>query len=299
MVVGQFTQETSLAVIGGGAGGYTAALRAAELGVQTVLVDPDGACPHHWWLYSKTLSDVGRLMRLAAHASQRGVEFARPDFDLHKLRQWTRQMSETLTTQLQERCTELGVEVIRGTASFENARQIMVHNGPRLRFKRAIVATGATPVPPPGGWGDSRRVTDWTGVGEAETLPARLLILGGGPTAVELADTYAALGCTVAIATPAERLLPETDPDLVRPLESRLARTLDEISVATTVSAIAANAKKVQVDFKFDGATSQRTFDHVMYGTLDNVLLPDLGIIAAAFVANMFFIIIFIFIYTY
>ncbi len=263
MVVGQFTQETTLAVIGGGAGGYAAALRASELDVPTILVDPLGACPHLAWLGSKTIADVARVSLAADNAAACGMAFGRRRLDLPQLRQWTDQVGEALTTRLERLCTDRGVEIIRGVAVFEGPRQLAVHNGAnaRVRFRRAIIATGADPLPPPGGWPDSVAYTAPAGVLLRRQLPETLLVIGGEAAAVETAAACAALGSRVTLAAPGERLLADADADLVRQLERRLGRLLDGISVATTATVLGESDEGVRVEVAGSGTS---VFEHVV-----------------------------------
>ncbi len=263
MVVGQFTQETTLAVIGGGAGGYAAALRASELDVPTILLDPLGACPHLAWLASKTIADVARVSLAADNAAACGIAFGERRLDLPQLRQWTDQVAEALTTRLERLCTDRGVEIIRGVAVFEGPRQLVVHNGAnaRVRFRRAIIATGADPLPPPGGWPDSVACTAPAGVLLRRQLPETLLVIGGEAAAVETAAACAALGSRVTLAAPGERLLADADADLVRQLERRLGRLLDGISMATTATVLGESDEGVQVEIAGSGTS---VFEHVV-----------------------------------
>ncbi len=266
MVVGQFKQETNLVVLGGGAGGYAAALQAAGHGVQTIIVDPAGTSAHFAWLTSRTLADAGRLIRNAEHAAQYGLGVIEPTLDLVKLRQWTQQIGEALRTRLEQLCQTRGVEVIRGLATFESGREIMVHGngGARVHFRRAIIATGSSPLPPSGGWPKLPQVTGASGVLDLDRLPAALLVIGGSHTALELAGACAALGSAVTLATPDTRLLPDADADLARPLERRLGRRLDELALATTVSSMQPDGDGVEVELRSRTTTSKRRFDHVM-----------------------------------
>ena len=263
MVVGEFTQETTLVVIGGGAGGYAAALRASELEVSTILVDPRGVCPHVPWLATRTMSDAARLIQAAEHAAGYGLALEQRRLDLPRLRQWAEQIGEALSTQLQRQCTERGVEVIRGVARFDGPRQLTIHDGAnaRIRFKRAIIAAGSTAVAPPGGWPDTPAVTGPAGILGVQALPETMLVIGGDAPALETAATCAALGSRVTLAAPGERLLPEADADLVRQLERRLGRLLDRILLSTTVTALGTVPDGVQVELAGDPAS---VFGHVV-----------------------------------
>jgi dihydrolipoamide dehydrogenase len=267
MVVGEFTQETDLAVLGGGAAGCAAALRAAELGMRPVIVDPGGASPHVGWLHARVLSDAARLIRTAGQAEPAGIRFGAPVLDLGRLRQWAQQIGEALTTQLEQDLTDRGIEVIRGQARFEGARQVQVHDGAalRLRFKQAIIATGSQALPPAGGWPGSPRVTDARGAAELDRLPASMLVIGGGPAAVELACAFAGLGSAVCLAAPDE-LLPDADPDLVRPFQRRLGHGL-EVLVRCPAYTLRPLGDAVEVTFDGPGRGAARRFEHVVLAT--------------------------------
>lgn len=277
MVVGQFTQETKLAVIGGGAGGYAAALRASELDVPTILVDPLGVCPHLAWLASKTIADLARVSLAASNAAACGLEYGQPRLDLTRLRQWTDQVGEALTTRLERLCTDRGVEIIRGMAAFDGPRQLVVHNGAnaRVRFRKAIVATGADPLPPPGGWPDSVAFTRPAGVLERREMPKSLLVIGGEAAALEIAVACAGLGCRVSLAAPGDRLLTEADDDLVRLLERRLGRLLDEVSLSTTATVLGEGGDGVQVEVAGAGTS---VFSHVVLAHGAAPRTSDLGL---------------------
>ena len=263
MVVGEFTRETTLVVIGGGAGGYAAALRASELDVSTVLVDPHGVCPHVPWLATRTLADAARLVQAAQHAAGYGLALEQRALDMPQLRQWTGQVGDALSTQFERLCTERGVEVIRGLASFDGPRQLTIRDGAnaRLRFKRAIIAAGSVATAPPGGWPEFPAVTGPAGVLALEALPETMLVIGGDSAALETAAACAALGSRVTLVAPGERLLPEADADLVRQLERRLGRLLDRIIVCTTVTALGMVPDGVQVEMT---GTAASVFGHVV-----------------------------------
>lgn len=278
MVVGQFTTEAQLVVVGGGAGGYAAALRAARHGLQTVIVDPRGTSPHLAWLSSRTLADAAGIVRAARHAAQYGLQFIEPTLDLTRLREWTHQVGDALTTRLEQQCIEAGIEVIRGRAAFESARQVTVHDGSaaRIHFKRAIIATGATIAER---WPGIPAVTDAEGLLARDGLPESLLVIGGSFTGLELACACAALGCGVCLAAENARVLPEADEDIARPLERRLARAVAELCLGTTVGALRAAGDGVEAELQSPAETKVRRFDHavVALGRAPNTTGLDLA----------------------
>jgi dihydrolipoamide dehydrogenase len=259
MVVGQFKRETHLVVIGGGPGGCAAALRAAELGVETVLVDAPPAPGRGVSLAA--LRRARDAIRTAERAAEVGVTFAKPKLDPAKLQG---RSSERRWERLEAQCQERGVELIHGTAHFEDDRQVFVHNevNARLRFKRAIIASGSMMRPPPADWPKSPRVTIWLPPAD---LPATLLVIGGGAIALELAGACATLGSCVSLVTEDERLLSETDEDLVEPVRRRCHELLEAVRVATAVTKVREVAGGIEADFnRGEGGPKRGTFDHVL-----------------------------------
>lgn len=270
MVVGEFTQEAELVVLGGGPGGYSAAFRAAELGIETVIVDPHGGlggvCLHHGCIPSKTLLCIGEAIGLAERAQRFGVQFSKPRVDLAKVRQWAQQTIETLAAGLEGLRKKHGVELIKGAARFEDSRNIVVHDGQvsRLRFKRAVIATGSSPLSPPSEWPRSPRVMDSAAALALEAVPRTLLVIGSDYIAVELASLYAGLGSEVTLAAPDGQLLPQADADLVRPLARRLDTILAEVCLGTTITDVREAANGLDVRFSGDHAAKRNTFERVL-----------------------------------
>lgn len=241
MVVGEFTQETQLVVIGGGPGGHSAAFRAAELGIQTVLVDAreslGGVCLHEGCIPSKTLLHVVQTLRSAERACQFGVHFDKPRIDLDAVHAWLDQTAGKMAASLKQLCQRHGVEHIQGQASFEDGRRLNVRDSaiPRIRFRRAIIATGSRPAPHPVLEFDGRLVlSPYEGV-RVRSVPESLLVVGGNYNAVELASIYAAFGTQVTLVHDADRLLPDADADLIRPLINSLEQRLHQVMLRTEV----------------------------------------------------------------
>ncbi len=270
MVVGEFTQETDLVVIGGGPGGYSAAFRAAELGIETIIVDATGAlggvCLHHGCIPSKTMLSISETLRLAERAAKFGVHFDKPRVDLGEIRQWMSQTIDSLASGLGNIARKRGVEVLKGKARFEDQRQLSIHNGSgsRIRFKRAVIASGASSLPPAGGWFDSPRMMDATAALELDEIPATLLVIGGGYIALELASVYAALGSKVTLATQFDRLLPEADPDVVRPLARRLGEILKSVRLNAPITDLREVDTGIEATFQSADAPSSAVFERVL-----------------------------------
>lgn len=260
MVVGEFTQETTLLVIGGGPAGYAAAFRAAELGVETAIVDPraelGGTCLHAGCVPSKTLCDLSATIRAATAAAAMGTTFAPPVIDGAKVSAWVDGTVEKLAKGLAARARQLKITRLVGAARFEDGKHVAVTGGsiPRVKFRKAIIATGTRPVEHPDLLFDGQRI--WTpeeavrlAVTRADAseeapdaaIPRTLLIIGSDYMAVEIASIYAALGSKVTLASPEAALLPDVDDDLLRPLRKSLESSLAEVLLSATIDAKAAS----------------------------------------------------------
>jgi dihydrolipoamide dehydrogenase len=243
MVMGDLVREVDVAVIGGGPGGYSAAFRCAELGLETVVVDTGkrlgGACLFEGCIPSKALLHVAAVLGEADRAKEFGVDFGEPRISLDPLRKWK---SERVIGKLARGLTSVArgknVEVVGGRAVFEDARKLRVQGDEpqAIRFKHVIVATGSQPAPLPGLTLVSDRILDSTAALELPEIPARLLVIGGGYIGLELGQVYAALGSQVTLVEMTDGLLPGVDRDLVQPLARRCEKTFASIHLGTRVS---------------------------------------------------------------
>src|SRR5208337_2697496 len=201
MVMGEFTQETDLLVIGGGPGGYAAAFRAADLGMDVTMVEadprPGGVCLFRGCIPSKTLLYVTELMHDSRRASEMGLTFSEPKVDLGRLREWKDKVIDRLAKGLVELTKRRGILFMQGQAALEDSSHARVQNtgSSHIRFKHAIIATGSSTRAPdgvqfkPGG-----RIMDSTGALELADIPKRLLVVGGGFVGLETGSVYASLG---------------------------------------------------------------------------------------------------------
>lgn len=241
MVVGEFTQETELLVIGGGPGGYSAAFRAAELGIQTTIVDPrdalGGVCLHTGCVPSKTLLHIADTIRLADRARSFGVAYEARTIDPVQIRGWVQSTVATLARGLEARARQLNIERISGVARFEDEKHVAVSGGsvPRIKFRRAIIATGSHTEAHPDLPFDGARVLSPEDALRMIRVPERLLVIGCGYMAVEVASIFSALGSAVTLASEEAELLSEADGDIVRPLHRELDRRLDAIELGAPI----------------------------------------------------------------
>jgi dihydrolipoamide dehydrogenase len=271
MVMGEFVQETELLVIGSGPGGYAAAFRAADLGLEVTMVDtaerPGGACLFRGCIPSKTLLHLTELLYDARRAGPMGISFGEPTVDLAALRSWKAQVIDKLAGGLVSLSRQRGVQLIRGRAAFESSNRVRLHDAEvsGIKFRHCILATGSRPTPLPGvSIRKGGRVMNSTGALALADVPASLLVVGGGYVGLELGSVYAALGSRVVLAELGDRLLPGTDPDLVKPLQRRLESLFAELHFNTRAAEMAEAEKGVSVTLETAGEKRRERFDRVL-----------------------------------
>ena len=268
MVMGELVDEVDVAVVGGGPGGYSAAFRCAELGLETVVIDADGrlggACLFEGCIPSKALLHVAAVVSEAERAREWGVDFGEPRISLDQLRKWKQErVVGKLARGLASVAKGKGVTVIGGRAVFEDSTTLRIEGESlqKVRFKHAIVATGSAPAPLPGIELRSDRVMDSTAALELPEIPERLLVIGGGYIGLELGTVYATLGSRVTLVEMTEGLLPGVDRDLVQPLQRRVEKLFAAVHLGTKVTALREAGGHVEATLEGQGA---ETFDRVL-----------------------------------
>jgi dihydrolipoamide dehydrogenase len=264
--------EAGLVVLGAGPGGYAAAFRAADLGLDVTLIDPEpdpgGVCLFRGCIPSKALLHQAALIEDAAAAGDRGIAFGRPAIDLDRLRAWKDEVVTTLTGGLGRLAASRRVRRIRGRGVFleRNLLEVSTQGADRsrVRFRDCIIATGSRPAVLPGLDTESPLVMTSTTALELPDVPSRLLVVGGGYIGLELATVYAALGSAVTVVEMTDGLLPGVDRDLVRVLARRLEGRLDAILLGTKVASLAVEANACRVRLEGAGDPAERTFDRVL-----------------------------------
>jgi len=263
----------SIAVIGGGPGGYAAAFLAADLGMKVTLIDreqnPGGVCLYRGCIPSKALLHVAKLIDESRHAKNWGIEFGEPKVDISRLRSFKEGVVNKLTGGLGQISKMRKVQYIRGDASFENSTTIKVAKigggEETLTFDRIVIASGSRPAVIPTLKLDSPRMLDSTSALDLADLPKTLLVIGGGYIGLELGTVYAALGSRVSVVEMTPGLLPGADRDLVLPLHKRLEKIFDAIMLNTTVTAVKQESNGIRVCFDGkDVKERERVFDKVL-----------------------------------
>ncbi len=264
--------KTEILIIGAGPGGYAAAFRAADLGKQVTLVDKNpelgGVCLNRGCIPSKALLHIAKVMEEAAALKKAGVTFPRPQIDLAGVRAFKEKTVSQLNRGIAQMARARGVTVIQGTAKFtsHNAVSVRKEDGAEtaLSFDSAIIATGSRPATIPGFDMTLPGMMTSTGALKLETLPDRLLVIGGGYIGLELGTVYQALGSEVTVVEFMSTLLPGADPDLVRPLQRKIKKLLHTIYVTTKVSAVEQTGDGLSVSFSAGDNTFRETFDAIL-----------------------------------
>ena len=263
--------DFELVVLGAGPGGYTAAFRAADLGLKVALIERyealGGVCLNVGCIPSKALLHVGQVIDSAAHLAGHGVSFGAPRIELDRLRGFKQATVDKLTGGLAGMAKKRKVEVITGTAGFSGPHEIKVERGDQTRtvsFAQCIIAAGSRVVRIPGIPWDDTRVMDSTGALELAEVPERLLIIGGGIIGLEMACVYRALGSSITIVEMMDQLMPGADPDLVKPLQQHLDKQGVTFYLKTRVDGVKAGDSALTARLSGDGAPDSAEFDRVL-----------------------------------
>ena len=270
MVVGELTEQTDLLVIGGGPGGYVAAFRAADLGLQTTLVDTNellgGVCLREGCIPSKALLHVAHLIESAAEAQEFGIAFGPPTLAIDKLREWKQSVVTRLCGGINTLAKKRQVRVLQGHAHFEDSRTVRVdgEQAVRLKFGHAIVATGSRAKRLPDKLVPPDCCIDSTGALDLAGVPPTLLVIGGGYIGLELGQVYAALGSRVTVMEALDRVLTGCDDDLARPLVARLKKQFDAIHTEVTLESVRRVGDEVEVVSSRNGQRETTRFGRVL-----------------------------------
>lgn len=259
--------KTDLLVLGAGPGGYTAAFRAADLGLSVVLVDRQptlgGVCLNVGCIPSKALLHCTGVMTSASALSAMGIDYPAPRVDLPRLRDWKQTLISKLCAGLKGLAGKRDIRVLHGEGTFMGPHQLSLKGGTTVNFDQAIIAAGSSPVRL-SVFPDDPRIMDSSSALELEDIPRNMLVVGGGVIGLELATVYAALGARVSIVEMADSLLPGCDEDLVKPLESHLKRRCEAIWTGTRVLSATATPAGICVTFEGTQRSESKVFDKVL-----------------------------------
>ena len=267
--------EAEVVVLGAGPGGYTAAFRAADLGLRTVLVERyptlGGVCLNVGCIPSKALLHTAAVIDGAGEMAAHGVAFGPPSIDVAKLAGWKNKVVGRLTRGLAGLAKQRNVQVVHGEGAFSSPHRLSVAGSDgttEIEFRHAIIAAGSQAIEIPGFPNDDPRLMDSTDALVLDDVPGRLLVVGGGIIGLEMATVYAALGSRVTVVELMDGLIPGCDRDLVKPLEKRIRARYESILLSTRVTGISREGTGLRVSFESaDGngdAPADETFDRVL-----------------------------------
>lgn len=264
--------EADVVVLGGGPGGYAAAFEAADLGLDVTMIDldknPGGTCLYRGCIPSKALLHAARVLKDAEEAEYYGIHFGKPTIDIDRMRAGTQTVIDKMTGGLGQLAKARKIKYIQGRASFTDSRtlRIQMASGPdeTLSFKHCILAAGSRPAVLENLLLNSPNVMNSTSALALPEIPKTMLVIGGGYIGLELGTVYAALGTKVTVIEVTGGLLPGCDPDLVKPLHSRLETSLHKIYLKSKVESMKEVKSGIKVSMSGEVDQSEQTFDKVL-----------------------------------
>jgi dihydrolipoamide dehydrogenase len=276
---GKVDHECDLLVLGAGPGGYSAAFRAADLGLNVILVERyptlGGVCLNVGCIPSKALLHTAAVMDEAKTMSKHGISFGDPKIDIDQLRAYKDGVIGKLTGGLSGMAKARKVKVVRGLGRFMDANHVEVNltAGPSqeasgqkevIRFQKAIIAAGSQPIKLPF-LPDDPRVVDSTGALLLKSIPKRMLVIGGGIIGLEMATVYSALGSKIDIAEMLDGLMAGADRDLEKVWEKHNAGRFDKVMLKTRAAKAEAKADGIHVAFEGEAAPAEpQVYDLVL-----------------------------------
>ena len=258
-------------VLGAGPGGYTAAFRAADLGLDTILIERyptlGGVCLNVGCIPSKALLHAAEVIDSAQAMVTHGIDFGPPHINRQQLRDWKDSVVTQLAQGLDGLARQRKLRVVHGTGRFTSAHTLQVQTAtdqPTITFDQAIIAAGSQPIALPAFPNHDRRLLDSTAALQLNTIPERMLVIGGGIIGLEMASIYNALGAEITLVELTGDLLLGCDRDLVMPLQQRIQRQYQNIFVHTRVTSIAPSERGLVVALDGDDAPDEDCFDSVL-----------------------------------
>ncbi len=254
--------NAQVVVLGAGPGGYAAAFRAADLGLETVMVERyntlGGVCLNVGCIPSKALLHLAKHIEDAKHLADEGVAFGEPEIDLDKIRKHKEKVVGQLTGGLGQMSKMRKVKVVTGNGEFASDKQMKVTDSDgketTINFEHAIVATGSQSIKLPFVPHDDERVWDSTAALELRFVPERMLILGGGIIGLEMGCVYSALGSKIDVVEMTEQLIPPADKDIIKPFMKSIKGKFDNIMLNTKAAKVEAKKDGIYVTFEGDKA---------------------------------------------
>jgi dihydrolipoamide dehydrogenase len=268
---GDADHSCQLVVIGSGPGGYTAAFRAADLGMDVILVERyaqlGGVCLNVGCIPSKALLHAANVIEEVKHVAEIGLDFGAAKIDLDKLRAHKEKTVGTLSKGIAGMAKQRKVRTVTGLAGFASANRLSVQTAKgaeTIDFAQCIIAAGSQPVKLPAFPWDDPRVMDSTDALMLQDVPKKLLVVGGGIIGLEMACVYSALGSAVTVVEFMDQLMPGADPDLVKPLQALLKKRGVAIHTSCKVAKVTAGKKALMAEFEGASVPAGTDYDRVL-----------------------------------
>jgi dihydrolipoamide dehydrogenase len=276
--------ECDVAILGGGPGGYTAAIRAAQLGAKTVCIEKEpelgGTCLRVGCIPTKAWVQTAFSIKEAEETfAKLGVNVGPPQLDFAKANEWKDAVVHQMTQGVASLFKANGVEWVKGTGRFTDANSIQVEGGEDVTFKQAVIATGSYPLRPPIDGLDSPRCVDSTGLLAQTQLPERLVVLGGGIIGCEFASIFRRFGSEVTIIEMLPQLIPQEDEDAAKELAKQFQKRGITLYLETTCDRVEDTGSALRVHF--GGQTTEADLMLVATGrgpTVENLGLEEIGV---------------------
>jgi dihydrolipoyl dehydrogenase len=277
--------DVDVAVLGGGPGGYTAAIRAAQLGAKTACIEKEselgGTCLRIGCIPTKAWVQTAHFLHQAHDSfAKLGVHVSEPQLDFGAANEWKAGVVKQMTQGVASLFKANGVEWVRGTGAFRDANTIAVEGGEDVTFKSAIIATGSFPLRPPIEGLDSERCVDSTGLLAQSEVPGRLVVLGGGIIGAEFASIFNRFGSEVTIIEMLDRLIPQEDEDASKELAKQFGRRGIALHLGKQCTGVDDSGSELTVHFG-DGETVQADLMLVSVGrgpTVEGLGLEQIGV---------------------
>ena len=283
MVVGELTTNCDVAVIGGGPGGYVAAIRCAQLGLETVLIEKGqlgGVCTNEGCIPSKALIHAADIAFEAGHSENLGI-VSKTRIDFRKMQKWKDDVVSGLQNGIAGLCKNYGVDIVKGRAFFTSSNKLTVetdHGPADYDFKNAVIATGSVPTALQGLEYDHKWIIDSSDALALAKVPRRLLVVGGGYIGIEMATMYAKLGSKVTIIYRGERILRQLEPELGIEVQRGLPLLGIELLLNSNIVSWKAKGKKAYAAVKIGNSTKKVLFDKILVAVGHEPFTKDLGL---------------------
>jgi len=270
MVVGDITTGADLVVIGAGPGGYTAAIRAAQKGLDVVLVEKErvgGICLNHGCIPAKSLIHAAGFQKDIEHWEEIGIHTENLEVDFQEIQEWKDEVIEKLDNGILNILDHHGVEYMKGTARFLDSNTIRVeeeHNAENVEFDKAIIATGSQPVEIPGLEFDKDKVISSREILQLEEVPDEIVVVGGGYIGMEAVTKFCKFGATVKVVEARDRVLKMFEEEIVNSIQETNESYRDEIYTSATAKKVEYEDDKAILVADQDGEELRISGDHIL-----------------------------------